>query len=86
MSYQLLYTDKSLRQLKKMDKQSQRLVIGYLKKLEKLAEPRAKGKALSANLKGFWRYRIGDYRVICEIDDLKIVIIVIDIGHRKSIY
>ncbi len=56
MSYQLLYTDKSLKQLKKMDKQSQRLITGYLRKLEKLAEPRAKGKALSANLKGFWRY------------------------------
>ena len=86
MSYQLLYTDKALKQLKKMDKHSQRLVTGYLRNLEKLAEPRAKGKALSANLKGFWRYRIGDYRVICEIDDAKIIIIVIDGGHRNQIY
>ncbi len=77
---------KDKEQLKKIDKQSQRLITGYLRKLEKLAEPRAKGKALSANLKGFWRYRIGDYRVICEIDDTKIIIIVIDVGHRKDVY
>ena len=51
-----------------------------------LEEPRARGKALSANLKGFWRYRVGDIRIICEIVDMELVIAVIDIGHRRSIY
>ncbi len=86
MSYRLLYTEDSLRQLKKMDPSAQRLIVTYLRKLEHLEEPRSKGKALSAHLKGFWRYRIGDYRAICEINDDEIIIIVIDIGHRKDIY
>ena len=86
MSYKLIYSEDSLKQLKKLDKSVQKLIVRYLRNLETLEEPRAKGKALSANLKGFWRYRIADYRVICEIDDDKIIIVVVDIGHRKNIY
>ncbi len=69
MSYRLMYTEKSARQIRKMDPAAQRLITTYLRKLENLEEPRSKGKALSAHLKGFWRYRIGDYRAICEIND-----------------
>ena len=86
MSYRLMYTDKSIKQLKKMDYQAQRLITSYLRKLEQLEEPRSKGKALSSGLRGFWRYRIDDYRVICEINDVQIIVIVVDIGHRKDIY
>ncbi|QSX09261.1 type II toxin-antitoxin system RelE/ParE family toxin [Alkalibacter rhizosphaerae] len=86
MSYQLLYTEKSIKQLKKLDRSTQKLITNYMKNLGLLEEPRAKGKALSANWRGFWRYRIGDYRAICEIDDGRIVIVVIDVGHRKDIY
>lgn len=86
MSYRLMYTEGSIKQLKKLDQYTQRLITSYLHNLEKLEEPRSKGKALSSNLKGFWRYRIGDYRVLCEIDDDKIIILVVDVGHRKDIY
>ena len=86
MSYRLMYTDKSIRQLKKMDHHTRRLITSSLRKLEQLEEPRSKGKALSSSLKGFWRYRIGDYRVICEINDIQIIVIIVDIGHRKDIY
>ena len=86
MKYRIFYTEKSIRQLKKMDPSTKKLITHYFRKIEQLNEPRAKGKALSANLKGFWRYRIGDYRAICEIDDDRIIIIVIDLGHRKDIY
>jgi len=48
--------------------------------------PRSKGKALSGNLKGLWRYRVGDYRVICQIIDNEVVILVVELGHRKEIY
>ncbi len=75
-----------MRQLKKMDKQVQRLITSYMRKVESMEEPRAKGKALSANLKGFWRYRVADYRVICEIVDEEIIIFVVEIGHRSNIY
>lgn len=86
MSYRIIYSDDSLKQLKKMDNHAQRLITSYMRNIEKLEEPRAKGKALSANLRGFWRYRISDYRVICEIQDDEIIIIVVEIGHRSNIY
>ena len=86
MSYQLIYTEDSLKQLKKMEKYTQELITSYMRKTQACEEPRAKGKALSASLKGFWRYRVADYRVICEIEEDKIIIIVVDVGHRKGIY
>ena len=82
----VIYSDQALKSLKKLDKQVQRLIISYMDKIALLEEPRARGKALSANLRGFWRYRVGDYRILCEIQDEKIVICVVDIDHRKNIY
>ena len=86
MKYRLLYRQDSLKDLKKLDKFTQKLIINYMKNIEKLDEPRSKGKALSSNLRGFWRYRVADYRVICEINDDELIIIAIHIGHRKEIY
>ena len=48
--------------------------------------PRIKGKALTSDLKGLWRYRVGDYRILADIQDDKIVILILDIGHRSKIY
>lgn len=80
------YSEKALKSLKKLDKPIQKLIINYMDNIEKLEEPRARGKALSANLKGFWRYRVSDYRIICEIKDNELIICVVDIDHRKKIY
>lgn len=80
------YSETALKSLKKLDKHTQKLIITYMDNIEKLEEPRARGKALSANLKGFWRYRISDYRIICEIIDDELIICVIDVDHRKQIY
>lgn len=82
----IIYFEQALKSLKKMDKQVQRLIISYMDKIALLEEPRSRGKALSANLRGFWRYRVGDYRILCQIQDEKIVICVVDINHRKNIY
>ena len=81
-----IYSDQALKSLKKLDKPVQRLIISYMDKIALLEEPRARGKALSANLRGFWRYRVGDYRILCEIQDEKLIICVFDIDHRKNIY
>ncbi len=51
-----------------------------------LADPRMRGKALVGDKKGLWRYRVGDYRVMCQIDDGRLVVLVIAIGHRKEVY
>ena len=51
-----------------------------------LENPRSRGKALVENMRGLWRYRVGDYRVICEIHEERIIISVLKIGHRKNVY
>ena len=56
------------------------------KNLEGCADPRAHGKALTANRNGQWRYRIGDYRLICMIEDDRLVILALSVGHRREIY
>ncbi len=87
MSYSLEFTDKALKQLKKMDKATAALIIGWLEKnVQGCDNPRLHGKPLTANRIGQWRYRIGDYRVITEIEDNRLVVIVITVGHRREIY
>lgn len=87
MKYKVLFTTKSKKQLKKLDKYTQSLIIGWIEKnLEGCENPRVHGKGLTANRTGQWRYRIGDYRLICEINDNEVVILVLEIGHRREIY
>lgn len=87
MSYSLEFTDKALKQLKKMDKATAALIIGWLEKnVQGCDNPRLHGNPLTANRIGQWRYRIGDYRVITEIEDNRLVILVITVGHRREIY
>ena len=87
MNFRLEFTQQSLKQLKKLDKHTAALILGWLRKnLEGCSNPRQHGKALTANRSGQWRYRIGDYRVLAEIKDTEIVILVLEIGHRKEIY
>jgi len=75
-----------LKQLKKLDGQFQRAIIQEMNEIATLDDPRQRGKALKANLSGLWRYRVGDYRVICDIQDAKILITVLRVGHRKNVY
>ncbi|MFR6141843.1 MAG: type II toxin-antitoxin system RelE family toxin [Finegoldia sp.] len=82
----VIYSEKSLKSLKKLDKQVQKMIINYMDKISQLDEPRVRGKALSANLKGFWRYRVSNYRIICEINDNKLIICVVDVDHRRKVY
>lgn len=82
----VLYSDFSLKQLKKMGKSEAKRIINYMKEMERLDNLRVRGKALVENLKGFWRYRVGDWRVICDIVDEEIIIHVIEVGHRREVY
>ena len=87
MNYRILFTEKAKKQLKKLDKHTAALIIGLLEKnIEGCENPRIHGKGLVENKSGQWRYRIGDYRVICEIEDQKITVLVLKIGHRREIY
>ncbi len=85
--YNLKYSDKALKQLKKLDRVSQKLILNWIKKnLIGSENPRIKGKSLTGNHKGKWRYRIGDYRLICQIKDNELLILALSIGHRKDVY
>lgn len=65
----------------------QKKITGFLKdRIETAEDPRRFGKALTANLTGLWRYRIGDYRVICLIQDEKLLVLALKVGHRRQLY
>ena len=80
------YTETSRKQLTKLDKTMQKRILDYMDEVGHLENPRSRGKAFVDNMRGLWRYRIGDYRVICEIQESRIIISVLKIGHRKNIY
>ena len=87
MIWKVELSDIALNNLKKMDKKTAAMIIGYVeKKLVGEIDPRSFGKPLVGNQKSKWRYRIGDYRLLCQILDTKIRILVVAIGHRKDIY
>ena len=87
MQYRLELTDRVIKQLKKLDKHMSALIIGWIEKnLDGCENPRVHGKGLTANRTGQWRYRIGNYRLICEIKDEEVLILVLEVGHRREIY
>ena len=85
MKYRVVFTEKSKKQLSKIDKWISALIIGWIEKNIEGCE-RIHGKGLIGNKSGQWRYRIGDYRAICQIVDEEIIILVLEVGHRKHIY
>ena len=87
MKYSVILTERAKIQLSKLDKPVAKLITSWLRKnLQGCENPRAHGKALTANHSGQWRYRIGDYRVIAEIQDDKVIIMIVEIGHRRNVY
>lgn len=85
--YRVEYTPKAVKQLQKMDKHMRKLLFAWIdRNLQLCEDPRQHGKALAANRKGQWRYRVGDYRILADIQDERVVILVLEIGHRKNIY
>jgi len=82
----VILTDKAKKQLKKLDSSISKRILDYLEQLELIDDPRSRGKALTSNLAGLWRYRVGDYRILCRIHEDKLVITVIEIAHRSTIY
>lgn len=74
------------KQFKKLDIQTQINIKDYILEIEMLENPRTKGKALAGDLSGLWRYRVGDYRIICDTDDKGSIIYIVKIAHRSSVY
>lgn len=85
--YNVELSDRFKRDFKILDKYTQKMLRGWIdKNLVGTTNPRILGKGLTANRSGQWRYRIGDYRMICLIDDDKLVILSLTVGHRRYIY
>ncbi|MFI3082155.1 type II toxin-antitoxin system RelE/ParE family toxin [Streptococcus suis] len=87
MSYKVILSAKAQKQIRKLDKTAASLILRYLyKHIDGCDNPRQYGKALTANRSGHWRYRIGNYRVIVSIEDDKLIVTALEVGHRKEIY
>ena len=87
MSYQVEYTEQAIKELRKIDKHTQFFILAWIEKnLVDCENPRQHGKGLTANRSGEWRYRVGDYRIIAEIEDDKVIILVLTVGHRREVY
>jgi len=88
LAWTVNYTETARKQLSKLDRPVARRLIDFLdERVAGLADPRSAGKALTGPVLGaFWRYRVGDYRIICEIQDAALLVLVLQIGNRKEIY
>lgn len=82
----LIYTPQVRKQFQKMDKTTLKRILDYMDEVAALGDPKSRGKALAGNLKGFWRYRVGDYRLICKIQDKELIITVVKVAHRSTVY
>lgn len=87
MSWVYRFDERALKELRKLGKQPQRDIVAYLD--ERIAgdgDPRRFGKGLKADLAGLWRYRVRDYRILCQIKDGELLVLVVAVGHRKDVY
>lgn len=87
MRYTVRFTQRAKKDLKKLDRCTAALILGWVRKnLENCENPRIHGKALTANRSGQWRYRVGDYRLLAEIEENTVTILIVNVGHRREIY
>jgi len=81
------YAETAKEQLRKLDKQTARRIVDYMdERITGLDNPRSTGKALTGPLGGLWRYRVGGYRVICDIQDGALRVLVVQVGNRREVY
>lgn len=87
MAWTIRLSSTAKKHLSKLDKPEARRIIHFLReRIEPLENPRSVGKALTGRLGAFWRYRIGRYRIICDIQDQQLLVLVVRIGDRKDVY
>lgn len=85
--YQIVTTDKFDKSFKKLDRHTQKIIKSWIEKnLMNCENSRLHGKGLTANRSGQWRYRVGNYKILADIQDNNIVLVLVDIGHRNRIY
>jgi mRNA interferase RelE/StbE len=88
LAWTIEYTETARRQLRKLDKQAARRILNFMdERVAKAGNPRDLDKALTGESLGvYWRYRVGDFRIICDIQDGKLCVLVIRVGNRREVY
>jgi mRNA interferase RelE/StbE len=87
LAWKVEFTPAAEKELGKLDRQATVRIVQYLQEtISSCSDPRQRGKGLRAGLSGLWRYRVGDYRVICQIEDARLLVLVVRIGHRSDAY
>ena len=87
MTWQVKISDKARKDLRSLDHQIQRQILKYLdEKIATKENPRRFGKAMTGNMAGLWRYRVQDYRIICAIQDAKLIVLALKMDHRSKVY
>ena len=87
MAWAIEYDEGALADLKKLDRQMQREILDYMeKRIAKAADPRAFGKPLRHSKFGLWRYRMRDFRIICQLQQARLTVLVVAVGHRSTVY
>lgn len=87
MAWTVDYTDDVRRQLNRLGSTTTRRIVRYLdERVAPLENPRQNGHRLTGDLDGLWRYRVGKWRIVCEIQDEVLVVLVVDVGNRDQIY
>lgn len=81
------FDERARRELRKLSSEVQKTILRFLReRVSGSTDPRQFGKPLRLNLAGLWRYRVGDYRLICRLEDDRLIVLVIKIGHRREVY
>ena len=86
MAWRIEFERRADKQLDKLSPQDAARIVRYLEEVRQLDDPRQRGHALVGEWSGFWRYRVGDYRVIARIEQGRMVIVVVSMGHRREVY
>ena len=87
MSWTISYAHSAQKDAKKLDAQTKRKIRAYLhERIAPLDDPRQFGKPLKGQLSELWRYRVGNYRIICDINDRELIVLVLRLSHRKDVY
>jgi len=87
LAWAIEYDSRVVKDMKKLDRKVQQQIIAYFdERIAPSSNPRTSGKSLESSFSGLWRYRIGDYRAICRIEDEHMVVLVVRISHRSKVY
>jgi len=87
LAWTIEYDEEAVRDLKKLDRRAQREILDYMgQRIGRAEDPRSFGKPLRHSKFGLWRYRVRDYRIICQLQQAKLIVLVVAVGHRSNVY